>query len=205
MTGLITVTLYDTKLIMKKLNRVLFAWLALAALASAVCLLVYVVAQQTWRTAANDPQIQLARDAAAALAAGRAVEAVVPREAVDMERSLAPFLIVFDADGKVLAASASLRGSVPVVPKGVLDYVRDRGEDRITWQPIGGVRIASVVVSYSGARSGYVLAGRSLEETQYRITRFGNLIALAWVATLVGLLAVVAAGDWILTPRNATL
>src|SRR6516164_2204595 len=111
---------------MKKLNRVLFVWLALAALASAVCLLVYVVAQQTWRTSANDPQIQLARDAAAALAAGRAVETVVPRESVDMERSLAPFLIVLDADGKVLAASASLRGSVPGVPKGVLDYVRDR-------------------------------------------------------------------------------
>jgi len=185
---------------MKKLNRVLFVWFALAALASAVCLLVYVVAQQTWRTSANDPQIQLARDAAAALAAGRAVETVVPRESVDMERSLAPFLIVLDADGKVLAASASLRGSVPGVPKGVLDYVRDRGEDRITWQPIGGVRIASVVVSYSGARSGYVLAGRSLEETQHRVTQFGSLIGLAWAATLVGLLVVVAAGNRILAP-----
>ena len=192
--------LYDTKYLMKKLNRVLVAWLTLAALASAVCLLVYVVAQQTWRTSANDPQIQLARDAAAALAAGRAADTVVPRESVDMERSLAPFLIVLDADGKVLAASASLRGSVPGVPKGVLEYVRNRGEDRITWQPIGGVRIASVIVSYSGALSGYVLAGRSLEETQLRVTQFGNLIALAWAATLVGLLVVVAAGNWMLAP-----
>jgi hypothetical protein len=185
---------------MPRFNRVLFAWLTLAVLASAVCLLVYVVAQQTWRTSANDPQIQLARDAAAALAAGRAVETVVPRETVDMERSLAPFVIVFDANGKVLAASATLRGNVPGVPKGVLDYVRERGEDRITWQPIGGVRIASVIVSYSGSRTGYVLAGRSLEETQNRISQFGNLIAVAWAATLVGLLVVVAAGNWILAP-----
>lgn len=186
-----------------RLNRILFAWITLAALASAVCLLVYVVAQQTWRTAANDPQIQLARDAAAALAAGHAVETVVPRDPVDMERSLAPFLIVFDANGKVQASSGMLRGNVPLVPKGVLDSVRDRGEERITWQPIGGVRIASVIVSYSGGRMGYVLAGRSLEETETRVTQFGNLIALAWGATLVGLLLVVAGGNWILAPGQA--
>src|SRR5947207_14807465 len=132
---------------MSRLKRILFTWLMLAALASAICLLVYIVAQQTWRTSANDPQIQLARDAAAALAAGRAVETVVPRDTVDMERSLAPFLIVLDANGTVLAASAALRGNVPGVPKSVLDFVRERGEHRVTWQPIGGVRIASVIVS----------------------------------------------------------
>ena len=188
-----------------KINRVLFAWLTLAALASAVCLLVYLVAQQTWRTSANDPQIQLARDAAAALAAGKAPDAVVPRDTVDMARSLAPFLIVFDADGKVLAASATLRGHVPGISKGVLDYARERGEDRITWQPIGGVRIASVVVSYNGASAGYVLAGRSLDETEHRVTQFGNLIALAWALMLAGLLVVVAVGSWVLQPRGAAV
>jgi hypothetical protein len=185
---------------MTKWNRAIFAWLTLAGLASAVCFLVYVVAQQTWRIAANDPQIQLARDTAAALAAGQPPESVVPRDAVDMERSLAPFLIVFDAKGQVLAASGRLRGQVPGMPKGVLDYVRDRGEDRISWEPIGGVRIASVVVSYSGSQAGYVLAGRSLEETQLRISKFGTLIALAWAATLAGLFVLVAAGTWILAP-----
>ena len=183
-----------------KMNRALFAWVTLGALATAFCLTLYVVAQQTWRAAANDPQIQLARDAAAALAAGRPVDAVVPRETVDMERSLAPFLIVFDAGGRVLAASGSLRGNAPGVPQGVLEYVRERGEDRITWRPIGGVRIASVIVAYSGSQQGFVLAGRSLEETENRIAQFGSLITLAWAATLVGLLVVVAAGSWILAP-----
>lgn len=182
------------------MNRALFAWVTLGALATAICLTVYLVAQQTWRTAANDPQIQLARDAAAALAAGRPADTVVSHETVDMERSLAPFLIVFDAAGTVLAASGSLRGDVPGVPKGVLEYARERGENRLTWQPIGGVRIASVIVSYSGSHQGFVLAGRSLEETENRIAQFGNLIALAWGATLVGLLVVVAAGSWILAP-----
>jgi hypothetical protein len=182
------------------MNRLMFAWLALGALATAVCLLVYLVEQQTWRTSANDPQIRLARDAAAALAAGRPVETLVAHDAVDMERSLAPFLIVFDADGKIVASSGTLRGHVPVIPAGVFASVRQHGEDRITWQPVGGVRIASVIVSYSGSREGFVLAGRSLEETQNRISQFGNLIAFGWAATLIGLVVVVAAGRWVLAP-----
>jgi hypothetical protein len=185
---------------MLKFNRVLFTWLSLGALATAVCLLVYVVAQQMWRQSANDPQIQMARDAGAALAAGKPADAVVPRETVDMERSLAPFLMVLDANGKVLAASGTLRGNVPGVPRGVLDYVRERGEERVTWQPVGGLRIASVVVSYAGSSQGFVLAGRSLDETQRRVAQFQTLVGLAWAATLVGLLVVVAAGNKILAP-----
>lgn len=185
---------------MKKLNRVLFAWLTLGALATAVCLLVYLVAQQMWRQSANDPQIQLARDAAAALAAGKPADAVVPRDTVDMERSLAPFLIVLDDNGKVLAASGQLRGSVPGVPRGVLTFVRDKGEERVTWQPIGGVRIASVVVSYSGTSQGFVLAGRSLQETEGRVQKFQSLVGVAWLATLAGLLLVVAAANRVLAP-----
>jgi hypothetical protein len=117
-----------------------------------------------------------------------------------MERSLAPFLIVFDADGKIVGGSATLRGHVPAIPAGVFASVRQHGEDRVTWQPVGGVRIASVIVSYSGSHQGFVLAGRSLEETQNRISEFGSLIARAWAATLVGLLVVLTAGTWILAP-----
>jgi hypothetical protein len=185
---------------MARFNRILYTWISLGALATAVCLLVYLVAQQMWRQSANDPQLQLARDAAAALAAGTAPGAVVPRESVDMERSLAPFLIVFDGGGKVVTASGRLRGNVPLIPPGVLQHVRDSGEQRVTWQPIGGVRIASVVVSYSGANQGFVLAGRSLQETEERVAKFQTLIGLAWLATVVGLLAVVAAGNWVLLP-----
>ena len=87
-----------------------------------------------------------------------------------------------------------------MMPPGVLQHVRDSGEARVTWQPIGGVRIASVVVSYSGATQGFVLAGRSLQETEDRVAKFQALIGLAWLATLVGLLVVVAAGNWILLP-----
>jgi len=168
-------------------RRIILRWLQLAGLATALCLLVYVVAQQIGRHTANDPQIQMARDAAILLESGSTPESVLPAAHVDMSRSLAPFLIVLDDGGKVLAASATLRGAQRSVPDGVLTSVRDDGEERVTWQPEAGVRIASVVVGYAGSPGGFVVAGRSLQETEERVLQFQHLILLAWALILVGL------------------
>jgi hypothetical protein len=48
---------------------------------------VYLVAQQMGRQMADEPQVQLARDAAAALAGGRPAESVVPPVQVDFAQS----------------------------------------------------------------------------------------------------------------------
>jgi hypothetical protein len=72
---------------------------------------------------------------------------VVP-EQVDLATSLDPFVLVFDADGQLLASSMLLRGRMPDYPAGVLDTVRRRGEDRVTWQPESGVRDATVAVPW---------------------------------------------------------
>jgi hypothetical protein len=174
------------------LRRIFLRWLQLAGLTTALCLLLYVVAQQIQRHTANDPQIQMARDAATLLESGQTPDAVLPAERVDMSRSLAPFLIVLDDGGKVLATSATLRGAPRAVPPGVLAEVRARGEERVTWQPEPGVRIASVVDRYAGSSGGFVVAGRSLQETEERVVQFQHLILLGWALTLVGL-AVVSA------------
>ena len=41
-----------------------------------------------------------------------------------------------------------LDGQTPQLPNGVLDSTRELSENRITWQPRDGVRIAAVIVSY---------------------------------------------------------
>jgi hypothetical protein len=74
-------------------------WLPVSAAATVVILLISVAAQQDLRRGANDPQIQLAEDAAAQLDAGATPAAVLPPEHVDMAHSLAPFVIVFDRQG----------------------------------------------------------------------------------------------------------
>ena len=45
-------------------------WLGFAAVVTLLCFLVYIVAQQNFRQSANDPQFQLAQDAANAINKG---------------------------------------------------------------------------------------------------------------------------------------
>ncbi len=173
-------------------RRILLRWLQLGGVASACCLLVWVAAQQVWRQDANDPQIQMARDAAARLASGQAVDTIVPATTVDAAQSLAPFLTVFDDKGAIVASSGRVRGAITSVPAGVLDHVRESGEEGVSWQPEPGVRVAAVVVRYP---SGFVLAGRSLLETERRRARMDELVTLAWLGMLVGLAVLVSATE----------
>lgn len=123
----------------------------------------YVAAQQSVRHAADHPQIEMARDAASKLDAGASPSSVLPVSAVDLEHSKEAYLIVVDPSGKVLASSATLGGVQVVPPAGVFDYVRSHGEDTISWQPAPGVRSAIAVDAFT---SGFVVAGRSLEDTE---------------------------------------
>lgn len=144
----------------------------------------YAVVQQDLREGANDPQIQMAEDAAAQLGAGQPVQAVVPRQTVDIATSLAPFMIVFDNNGNPIASSARLNGQIPAIPSGVFDSVRQNGEDRITWQPQPEVRSAIVVTQFKGAQSGFVVAGRSLREVEIRESETLQLSLLGLAALL---------------------
>ena len=164
-------------------------WLAPAAAATLLIGLVYTVAQQSMRLSANDVGVQLAEDAAAALEAGQVAAGLVGAP-VDLARSLAPFTIVYDDAGQVVASSARLDGETPVLPAGVLGNARQRGESRITWQPQPGVRLATVVTRVGGATPGFVVAGHSLREVERRIDELGLLVGVAWLATMGATLAV---------------
>ena len=163
------------------LVRALTNWLPVAVLATVMAGLVYGVGQHILRSGANDPQVQLARDAAARWDAGTPPTSVIPAAQTDVGRSLAPFLIVFDGSGGEVASSARLEGTTPQLPSGVFDSVRMAGEDRITWQPAAGVRIAAVIVP---AQHGFVLAGRSLQLVEEREDDTLLLVVLAWLAAL---------------------
>ncbi len=174
---------------MQIVKNVLRNWLPLGAAITLLSGLVYLAVQQDLRQGANDPQIQMAEDAAQALAQGATVEAVVPAGQVDAARSLAPFVVVFDAQKQPVAASGQLHGQIPVVPDGVLDYARLHGQNRVSWQPEPGVRLAAVVVSYQGTKPGFVLAARSLRDVEIRESQAefeaGAVGGLALAVTLV--------------------
>ena len=171
---------------MQIIGKIIKKWLPLAFATAGLCALVYLTVQQSLRMGANDPQIQMAEDAASHLNAGASVESVLPSTRVEIADSLAPFVIIFDESGKVLASSATLHAAIPAYPAGVLDYVRQNGQDRVTWQPEAGVRMATVITAY---KNGFVMAGRSLTEIEKRESQVERLSGLAmlgiWTATLI--------------------
>ena len=172
------------------LRRLLLAWIPIAAAVVALTATEYVTAQQLLRMGANDPQIQLARDAASSMAEGEDPLALFPPGQVDVASSLAPFVLVYDTAGGVLATTAVLHGQIPDLPAGVREFASDHGEDRVTWQPEPGVRIAAVIVPFDG---GTVLIGRSLREVEERIDTLGQLtltgLASALLLTFLAVLA----------------
>ncbi len=179
---------------MTRAIRILRAWLPIAVAVTGLSALVYGSVQQVLRQDANDPQIQMAEDAAAALKSGASPASLAPSTHVDIARSLAPFLLLYDTNGKPTAGSGLLDGSLPDYPLGALEAARSSGENRVTWQPRPDVRIASVAVPYDG---GYVVAGRSLREVERREAQMQTIAFIAWSVTLLACLAVAAAAGFL--------
>lgn len=177
-------------------RRTVSFFIPLAVLATAMCGLAYVETQQALRSGANDPQFQIAEDAAALLNGGATPASVVDtRRAVDLAASLAPFLIVLDPSGGVLATNATLDGGQPVPPQGVLDSAASGSPDVVTWQPRAGVRIASVTIRWNG---GTVVAGRSLRRIEDQESTAELIAGAAWLASLAALAgaSLIAAWFW---------
>jgi len=181
-----------------RIKRILGRWLPVAVAITAMSGLVYLAVRQVLRHSANDPQIQMAEDAARALAAGGEPDSFLPKIRVDLAKSVAPFVIIYDDAGSPVVSSGELHGKTPVLPPGVFDYVRARGQNRITWQPERGVRIATVVMRIAGKTNGFVLAGRSLREIEKRSDQAELESALAWIVTMWLSLIVVVLSEFFL-------
>ncbi len=186
---------------LKRLEKTIRYSIPLAVVITLLCGLLYATVQQNFRQNANDPQIQIAEDTASVLNGGLNVKDVVPDDQIDVSASLSPFLIVFDKNGKVASSDAVLDGKIPTPPPGVLDYVASGGEtnfgslkkriifkieggseeNRITWEPKDGVRLAAVITKYD---NGFVLVGRNLREVEIREDNLTHMIFAGWFATM---------------------
>src|SRR5262249_32642798 len=98
------------------LVRSLLGWLPLAALTVVLAGTIYAAAQQVERSSANDPQTQMATDAANALNAGAAPQSLVPSAQIDIAQSYAPYLVIYDASRQIVASSATVQGQALVSP-----------------------------------------------------------------------------------------
>jgi hypothetical protein len=192
---------------------IIYNALVLAALSTGLALALNTIPQQVLRQGANDPQIQMASDLAVVLDKygvndGLRQGALINSGGVvDMDRSLAPFLIVYNDEGQPLGSNAQLNGQTPTPPAGVFDNVRQHGEERVSWQPVPGrehgVRIAAVIERVNGTQPGFVLAGRNMREVEAREAQVGQLALLTWIGMMGVILSGTAVYGWWTRPKAA--
>jgi hypothetical protein len=157
-------------------------WLSTAAIITVLSGGTYLTVQQSYRQSANDPQIQLAEDTATTLSTGATPQALIPSRKIDMKKTLAPFGIVYDENGKIIISSVSLDGKDPVLPPSIFSTLKTHDESRFTWEPQKGARIAAVVRRYN---NGYILAGRSLREIEKRENQLLMQTAIVWGVAMI--------------------
>jgi hypothetical protein len=136
--------------------------------------------QQMLRRGANQPQIQMAASYAAEIASGVKPEQAIPRNNIDLERSLEPFAIFYNDQGMPTTSNGHLNQSIPSPPRGVFNYLRSHDTDTVTWQPQPNVRIAAVMRRVSGPTPGFILAGRSLRMVEEQESLFWRMVFLGW-------------------------
>lgn len=136
--------------------------------------------QQMLRRGANQPQEQMVSAYAAAIASGTKPDEAIPRNYVDIERSLEPFTIFYNDQGAPVTATGYLNQAIPTPPQGVFNYLRTHNTDTITWQPQPGVRIASVIQRVAGPTPGFILTGRSLRVVEEQEGRFWKMAFAGW-------------------------
>lgn len=159
-------------------------FLPLAVAITGICGLIYLTGQQNLRQNANDPQIQMAEDIARQLTDGKTPQ--LPPE-VNPSTSLAPFVITYNSQGEEVLSTVTVDGATPKLPQGVLAATQYHSENRLTWQPKEGVRIAAIVTKYSSPTdSGYVLAGRSLLEVEKREDQLLLLVLVGYAVIMIG-------------------
>jgi hypothetical protein len=163
---------------------VLRIWIPLAIAITGLCGLIYLAVQQDIRIGANDPQIQIAEDVARQISTGENPLNFIPPIKVEISKSLANYIMIFDDKGKIIGSSAVLDGKQPSILQGVFERTKNLGETRFTWQPRTGVRSAIVVTYYRGPNNGFVLVGRSIREIENRESNLELIVFLAWAVTL---------------------
>ena len=178
----------------QRFRRFLALWLPVAGATTVLAIALYGGVQQAQRADANDPQLQMARDAAAAIGAGADPSSMTEGPTVDIERSLSPWLAVYGPDGAPIAASGSFQGKPPEVPSTVLADAAG-GERTFSWEPRDGLRFATVAVPAGNGT--VIVAARSLAEVEQRESATMQIAALGWLAALIAAAIGALLGVWL--------
>lgn len=141
----------------------------------------YTMVQQSTRLSANDQPIALAQQIKSS-----GIQAI-PTHITDTAFDSNVFAIVINDKYQVTGSSATLDGVTPVPPKGVLDFALSHLQNKITWQPKPGVRIAAYILTTfnNDGVPTYIVTGQSLKPYEDRINTYGSLALFAWITSFI--------------------
>jgi len=171
---------------MKKTS--LLDYLFLIAIVTIIFGVMYVTEQQSYRSGANDPQVQLARDISSRLNEGESVDKFFS-DSINIAQSLSPFTVLYDENGIPIRSSGYLDGKMPELPPGVFDFAKINREHNVTWQSQSGVRLAMVIVKTNYSSVGFIAAGRSLQEVEIREHNLVTIILIGWIICIAVILS----------------
>lgn len=161
-------------------------WIPLGFSVTAVFIFGYISLQQSMRMSANDAPLDIAINIDQALTEGVSFKQFNSSRPVEMDKSLSPYVILYDASGTPIAGSGAIHGNYPVPPSGVFEYLKTHKQDSFTWEPSGSARQAVVARYHNGATPIFIIAGHSLKEVEGRVTQLSKLSFVLWLSTMVG-------------------
>jgi hypothetical protein len=129
---------------------------------------------------ADDPQVEITKNIAAYMEQGAQAEQLGLRPAMQVETGMGTYVVIYDLSKTPIAGSATLKGALPELPRGLFDHAIRKGEHRVTWEPIDGNRQAAVLRYQETPTPVYILAARSLSETESRQDMLCSLALFAW-------------------------
>ncbi len=175
---------------------------AAAIIITGIMLTIYATVQQVHRSAANDPQLQLARDLSEFLQQGKPIDKLLPAYTIDLAKSPGVFVAMYDAKGNPLSSTGLIDGKLPRLPQGFFDFAKANKEHSITWQPRQDIRQALVIESVASPAIAYVAVGRSLQEVEVRESNLVTMVFIAWVACMM-VLVIHFIFQWWIAKRNS--
>ena len=167
---------------MKRNNQLNF--LSVSLIITVVFLTIYFAVQQSYRSAANDPQRQYARDMRDRIRNNQSIESMMSRDTLDLRTSLGMFTTLYNEKFEPIRSTGLLDGKFPSLPKGVLEYARDNQENTVTWQPRKGIRMAMVIDFVQTAGTSFVACGRSLTETENNVSNLSTMLIVGWLISI---------------------
>jgi hypothetical protein len=168
----------------KRILQTIFSFLPLAVLITCISVLIYGASQQIIRQSAYDMPLMSVETAEARIGLGQQLSTILPNISVDLSKPYGFFFSAYTEQKQLAIAPTTVHGTPVVPPPGVFAYARAHSINKLTWQPVDGVRVATVII-YEPQTKTYLVAGRDLRDYESRIERLGLMIAVGWVVTMI--------------------